>query len=79
MSRLADYRVDGGVAGEEQRHHLVADLGPLLRARRGAVLGALADRYQADLLYYGLVLKYWPALSPEAFRLAAPAQQPDAA
>lgn len=27
------------------------------------------DKYQFDLLYYGFIIKYWPQLSPDAFKL----------
>jgi len=57
------------------RRVFVADLRAVLRGADdgapGRLAAALADNYEADLLYYGLCLKYWPALSPEAFRLAA--------
>jgi len=62
------------------RRVFVADLATLLAPHQEALGRALADRYQADLLYYGLALKYWPQLSPDAFRLAvaAPNQIPGA-
>jgi hypothetical protein len=59
--------------GVYARRVFVADLETLLRPRRAELLKAMADRFQFDLLYYGLVLKYWPQLSPEAFRLAVEA------
>lgn len=30
----------------------------------------LNDKYQFDLLYYGFIVKYWPQLTPDAFRMA---------
>ncbi|GFR88332.1 BA71V-G1340L [Elysia marginata] len=76
--RKGDVRVDALDAfrtleespGVYVRRVFVADLDSLFRPREALVQKALADQYQFDLLYYGVVLKYWPSLSPEAFRLA---------
>jgi len=42
------------------------------------VVAAIEDEFQADLLYYGLVLKYWPELSINAFKtmITKPADMP---
>lgn len=62
------------------RRVFVADLATLVAPRAAAVAGALGDRYQFDLLYYGAILKFWPELSADAFRLAVtrPAEIPAA-
>jgi len=82
--RKEDVRVDALDAfrtledppGVYVRRVFVADLATLLRVRGDQIEKALADRYQFDLLYYGVALKYWPALSSEAFRMAV--ADPDA-
>lgn len=66
---LDTFRTLGGGAGT--RRVFVADLDDVLRGAGGRLAAAIADRYEADLLYYGLCLKYWPSLSPSAFHLAA--------
>lgn len=64
------FRVLESYPGVYIRRVFVADLATLLYSRGEDMRKAFADRYQFDLLYYGLILKYWPILSPEAFRLA---------
>lgn len=48
----------------------VADINTLIEPNVDVIQQALSDNYQFDLLYYGTILKFWPILSPEAFRLA---------
>lgn len=51
-------------------HHIfVADLNTLVAPMRRQISIAIEDNYQFDLLYYGLIMKYWPLLSPDAFKL----------
>jgi len=50
-------------------HVFVADLECLLKPHRQELIAALQDSYQFDLIYYGFIVKYWPQLSPDAFRL----------
>lgn len=46
-------------------HHIfVADLNTLVAPMRRQISIAIEDNYQFDLLYYGLIMKYWPLLSP---------------
>lgn len=70
IDALDTFRTLEETPGVFVRRVFVADLASLLRARGAGMHKALSDRYQFDLLYYGLILKYWPALSPEAFRMA---------
>lgn len=46
----------------------VIDLFDILRDR--SVKNTIVDKYQFDLLYYGFIIKYWPQLTPDAFKLA---------
>ena len=41
----------------------VIDLFDILQDR------SITDKYQFNLLYYGFIIKYWPQLTPDAFRL----------
>ncbi len=70
VDALDDFHTLEEPAGVFVRRVFVADLATLLRSRGAAIRKAFTDRYQFDLLYYGAILKYWPILSPEAFRLA---------
>ena len=38
----------------------------ILPEQRAALGAALRDRYQFDLLYYSVITRYWPQLSPDA-------------
>lgn len=46
----------------------VVDLGTFTNPRRTQLLELLRDTYQFELLYYGLILKYWPQLTIDCFR-----------
>jgi hypothetical protein len=70
VDALDTFRTLEETPGVYVRRVFVADLATLLRPREALVQKALSDRYQFDLLYYGVILKFWPTLSPEAFRLA---------
>jgi hypothetical protein len=56
--------------GQSLQQVFVADLMSLVAPRQETIAQALQDRYQADLLYYGVILKFWPSLSFEAFSIA---------
>jgi hypothetical protein len=47
----------------------VVDLEEVIAPVRPKLTAAVEDRFVAELLYNGLVLKYWPQLSPDAFLL----------
>lgn len=70
VDALDSFRTLEDSPGVYVRQVFVADLELLLRARGAELRQAISDQYQFDLLYYGFAMKYWPALSPEAFRLA---------
>lgn len=59
--------------GAYLREVFVADLEAFIEPRRRALAAALEDGLLADLVYYGAVVKYWPAADPRAFRLAVTA------
>lgn len=46
----------------------IIDLFDILRERN--VKTTIVDKYQFDLLYYGFIIKYWPQLTPDAFKLS---------
>jgi hypothetical protein len=58
--------------GEFLYHVYVVDLYMVLKptSENKSLINAFADRYQFDVLYYGLIMKYWPQLTKDAFRLA---------
>ena len=76
VDALDTFRTLEESSGVYVRRVFVADLATLLRVHGGKMQKALTDRYQFDLLYYGMVLKYWPTLTPEAFQMAI--SDPDA-
>ena len=45
----------------------VVDLGYLLKRILTQVVEVLDDAYQFDLLYYGVIIKYWPQMTRECF------------
>jgi hypothetical protein len=47
----------------------VADLEYVIGPNRRALGIAAADSFQFDLIYYGMILKYWPLLTPDAFQM----------
>lgn len=70
VDALDSFRTLEESPGVYVRQVFVADLELVLRAYNAELRRAIADQYQFDLLYYGFAMKYWPELSPEAFRLA---------
>lgn len=46
----------------------IIDLFDILRNRD--IKNTIVDKYQFDLLYHGFIIKYWPQLTPAAFKLA---------
>jgi hypothetical protein len=70
VDALDSFRLLEETPGSYVRRVYVADLAPLLYSKIESLKKAISDKYQFDLLYYGLILKYWPSLSPEAFRMA---------
>jgi len=45
----------------------VVDIASFIDRNLAALRGAIGDRYQFDLVYYGFVIKYFPLLAPECF------------
>lgn len=57
---------------ENKRDHkinkvYIVDLFDMLQNRN--IKNIIVDKYQFDLLYYGFIIKYWPQLTPDAFKL----------
>lgn len=46
----------------------IIDLFDILKERN--IKMSIVDKYQFDLLYYGFIIKYWPQLTPDAFKMA---------
>jgi len=63
---LDAFRLAGAVQGGSA---FVADLEELAAPARPALAAAVEDEFLSTLLYNGLVLKYWPQLSPAAARV----------
>ena len=46
----------------------IIDLYDILKERD--LSSILIDKYQFDLLYYGFIIKYWPQMTPDVFKLS---------
>jgi hypothetical protein len=59
--------VQCGTYSKSPLHHIyLCDLEEVVAPHRRALAAATQDRLRADLLYRGLILKYWPKLNIEA-------------
>lgn len=62
MGRLLENKI-----GHRINKVYVIDLFDILKDRD--INSFIVDKYHFDLLYYGFIIKYWPQLTPEAFKL----------
>jgi hypothetical protein len=70
VEALDNFRLVGdAVRGEALYHAYVCDFDELVSPRRRELSTIVGDRLQADLLYRGLVFKYWPKFSLDAMVL----------
>jgi hypothetical protein len=63
LSRLVEHK-----KGYRINKVFIIDLYDILKDRN--VKSIINDKYQFDLLYYGFIIKYWPQLTSECFKLA---------